>query len=57
MIFVGGFEEGLRLKNGKFFSRNFRDGYRVYNSNGLGCTITSQGGGLGGNSGLYLIET
>ena len=58
LIFLGGLESSLWLNNGKKLSRNFRQGYRVYDSRGLANTLPSSSiGGLGGNSGLYLVVT
>lgn len=57
LIFVGGIDSNLWLDNGKQLSRNFKQGYRVYSSEGIACSITTNGGGLGGCTGLYLIET
>ena len=57
LIFVGGIDSNLWLDNGKQLSRNFKQGYRVYSSEGIDCSITTNGGGLGGCTGLYLIET
>lgn len=56
LIFVGGIDSNLWLDNGKQLSRNFKQGYRVYSSEGTACSITTNGGGLGGCTGLYLIE-
>lgn len=56
LIFVGGIDSNLWLDNGKQLSRNFKQGYRVYSSEGIACSITTNGGGLGGCTGLYLIE-
>lgn len=44
------------VDNGKKLSRNFKQGYRVYDSLGIACSITSNGGGLGGCTGLYIIR-
>ena len=55
--FVGGIDSNLWLDNGKQLSRNFKQGYRIYSSEGIACSITANGGGLGGCTGLYLIET
>ena len=52
--FIGGFGNKWIEKGKK--SRNYKQGYRVYSSNGVACAITSQGGGLGSYTGLYLIE-
>lgn len=57
LIFVGGIDSNLWLDNGKQLSRSFKQGYRVYSSEGIACSITTNGGGLGGCTGLYLIET
>ena len=43
------------LDNGKKLSRNFKQGYRVYDCNGIANAISSNGGGIGGCSGLYLV--
>jgi len=56
LIFVGGIESNKWLDNGKDLSRNYKQGYRVYDSDGIACALTTQGGGLGGYSGLYLIK-
>lgn len=54
--FVGGLKDHIWLNNGKFLSRNFKQGYRIYSIKGVATTITSGGGGLGGASGLYLVR-
>lgn len=43
------------LKDGKQLSRNYKQGYRVYSSEGIACSITSNGGGFGACTGLYLM--
>lgn len=53
--FVGGLKDHIWLDNGKFLSRNFKQGYRVYSIKGVAATITN-GSGLGGASGLYLVR-
>ena len=55
LIFVGGIDSNMWLDNGKQLSRNFKQGYRVYSSEGIACSITSIGGGLGACTGLYLV--
>ena len=55
LIFVGGIDSNIWLDNGKQLSRNFKQGYRVYSSEGIACSITSNGGGLGACTGLYLV--
>ena len=45
------------ITNGKNLSRNYKQGYRVYDSEGIATSLTAQGtGGLGGYSGLYLVR-
>ena len=56
LIFVGGIESNKWLDDGKLLSRNFKQGYRVYSSEGIGCSITTNGGGLGSYTGLYIVE-
>lgn len=57
LIFVGAIESNKWLNNGKELSRNFHQGYRVYDSNGIANTLPSSSiGGLGGHSGLYLVK-
>ena len=55
LIFVGGIDSNMWLDNGKQLSRNFKQGYRVYSSEGIACSITSNGGGFGACNGLYLM--
>lgn len=44
------------LDNGKELSRNYKQGSRIYDSEGLSTTLSAQGvGGTGGHSGLYLV--
>ncbi len=45
------------LKDGKTLSRNFPQGQRIYDPNGISSTLSSQGGGLGAKTGLYAIKT
>lgn len=56
LIFVGGIGDKDWVGDGKAYSRNFPQGNRVYSSNGISCTQTSQGGGLGSFSGLYAVD-
>ena len=56
LFFVGGIGTKDWAKDGKGYSRNFPQGNRVYDSLGLACTQTSQGGGLGSYTGLYLVR-
>jgi len=43
------------LENGKDLSRNFPQGNRVYSTDGVSSTLSSQGGGLGAKTGLYAV--
>ena len=54
--FVGGIGEKDWAKDGKKHSRNFPQGQRVYDSVGLACSQTAQGGGLGSYTGLYYTQ-
>lgn len=55
--FIGGVSKGIRIKDGKFLSRNFMYGYRVYDVCGKATTLTaSPKGGVGGHTGLYGFE-
>lgn len=57
LLFVGPIDNNLWLDNGKFLSRNFKQGYRIYSADGLATALSSQGvGGPGGYSGLYLVR-
>ena len=56
LIFIGGIDSNLWLDNGKQLSRNFKQGYRVYDSNGIACSLTTNGGGIGSYTGLYIVE-
>ena len=44
------------LEDGKQFSRNFSQGSRVYDAEGLATTLASQAGGLGAKTGLYVAR-
>lgn len=56
LIFVAGIQTGnMWLDNGKKLSRNYKQGNRIYSFNGIACTQSANGGGLGGTTGLYLI--
>ncbi|WP_435528559.1 DNA (cytosine-5-)-methyltransferase [Halalkalibacter oceani] len=52
--FVGGIGEKDWVGDGKGLSRNYPQGNRVYDSNGIAASQTANGGGLGGKTGLYL---
>ena len=52
--FVGGIGDKDWAGDNKQFSRNYPQGNRVYSSEGIACSQTANGGGLGGATGLYL---
>jgi DNA (cytosine-5)-methyltransferase 1 len=56
--FVGGIDNGSKwLEDGKTYSRNFKQGNRVYDAEGIATALTSQPvGGLGGPTSLYKID-
>ena len=55
LIFIDGVGDPNRLEDDKRLSRNFKEGYRIYDPSGIAATIKSNGGGPGQASGLYLI--
>jgi DNA-cytosine methyltransferase len=57
LIFVGGIKTGdMWFEDGKELGRNFPQGNRIYDSEGIACSQTAQGGGLGSYTGLYKVE-
>ena len=54
--FVGGIGDKDWAGDGKKLSKNYPQGNRVYSSEGIACSQTSNGGGLGGPTGLYLTD-
>lgn len=52
--FVGGINNKDWVGDGKQLSRNYPQGNRVYDPNGIACSQTAQGGGIGSYTGLYL---
>ena len=57
--FLGGIDSPSVKKwveDGNEYSRNFPQGQRVYDSDGLSSTLNSQGGGLGAKTGLYTVK-
>ena len=54
--FVGGIGDKDWVGDNKKLSRNYPQGNRVYSDKGIACSQTSNGGGLGGSTGLYLID-
>lgn len=58
LVFLGGFAkdgEKLWLNNGKTYSRNFRQGKRLYSVDGKAITMTAQPAGMVGHAGLYAV--
>lgn len=56
--FIAGIKTGkLWLDNGKNLSRNFKSGNRIYDEKGISPALTSEGGGLGGKSGLIKVDS
>jgi site-specific DNA-cytosine methylase len=54
LVFLHGLPDGLRLDDGKTLSRNYREGYRIYSTQGKSATLTAASkGGPSGYSGLY----
>lgn len=56
LIFLFGLGDNFWLDDGKKFSRNYKQGYRVYDSRGSSVALTASGGGMGGVSGMYLVK-
>ena len=54
--YVGSIKDKDIVGDGKDLSRNASMGDRVYDSNGVSATISAQGGGVGGHSGLYTVD-
>ena len=55
--YIGSIKDKDIVGDGKQnLSRNASVGDRVYDSNGVSTTITAEGGGVGGHSGLYTVE-
>lgn len=54
--FVGGIGDKDWVGDNKKLSRNYPQGNRVYSDKGIACSQTSNGGGLGGPTGLYLVD-
>ena len=56
LIFLGGVGSKDWAKDGKKLSRNYPQGNRVYSSGGKSVTLSANGGGLGGKTGLYEVS-
>lgn len=55
--FVGGIDTTDKwIENEKGLSRNYKEGYRVYDSDGVACCQKSNGGGIGSYTGLYKVD-
>ncbi len=55
--FVGGIDTTDKwIDNNKELSRNYKEGYRVYDSEGIACCQKSNGGGIGSYTGLYKVD-
>ena len=56
--FIGGVGEKNKkwLNDGKNKSRNFSQAQRIYDTDGISCQLSAQGGGWGSKTGLYLSE-
>ena len=54
--YIGSIKDKDIVGDGKDLSRNASMGDRVYDSNGVSATISAQGGGVGGHSGLYTVD-
>jgi len=53
--FLGGIGDKDWVGDGKDLSRNYPQGNRVYGENGKSATLSANGGGLGGKTGLYAV--
>lgn len=56
LIFKGGIGDKDGVGDGEFNSRNYPQGNRIYSDEGLACSQTANGGGIGGKTGLYMIN-
>ena len=54
--FIGGIGEKDIVGDNKSLSRNYPQGNRVYDANNIACSQTANGGGIGGPTGLYLVD-
>jgi DNA (cytosine-5)-methyltransferase 1 len=55
--FIGGIDTTEKwIETDKELSRNYKEGYRVYDSEGIACCQKTNGGGLGSNTGLYKVN-
>lgn len=56
LVFLGGIGKKDWVGDGKYFSRNYPQGQRVYSPEGKTPTLSANGGGLGAKTGLYEID-
>lgn len=56
LMFKGGIGDKDWVGDGKVNSRNYPQGNRIYGDEGVACNQTASGGGLGGATGLYMVE-
>lgn len=56
LIFKGGIGDKDWVGDGKLNSRNYPQGNRIYGDEGIACSQTANGGGIGGKTGLYMAE-
>ena len=56
LVFIGGIGKKDWCGDGKYFSRNYPQGQRVYSPEGKTATLSANGGGLGAKTGLYEID-
>ncbi len=55
--FVGGIDATNKwIDDNKDLSRNYKEGYRVYDSEGIAACQKSNGGGIGSYTGLYSVK-
>ena len=55
--FIGGIDDSnKRIEDTKDLSKNYKEGYRVYNTDGIACCQKTNGGGLGRSTGLYITN-
>lgn len=55
LVFMGAVNSEKKWQKGNNLSRNYPQGNRVYSTDGLASTISSQGGGMGAKTGLYIV--
>ena len=53
--FIGGISDKDIVGDEKGLSKNFPQGNRVYDAEGIACSQTANSGGIGGKTGLYMV--